>query len=350
MLTLPTFFAQFLSNIEPPKERADAAKDLPAQIRDFLQEAELVTTVDPHSRLAGSYARHTAVGRIKDVDILLVVDPAYGDKEPGVVLEDLANALEGLPESLGDLGEVKLREQRRSVNVNLLEAEFQLDIVPVVIPGGTSNPLLVPDREWSKWIKSHPLGYADFLSELNADNEQKVVPLIKMMKHWRDVHMVYRRPKSYWLECLTVRHIDKGWVTTSGKSMAEVFADILDSIYSRFEEHFDGATVPKIPDPILGNNVAFNWKRTHFETFMRRLDESRKWARNALADGTSREDAVELWRKVLGEEFPEEVDEAAVRIATDIEAKGAWVAPSGRILFAPASVAVQAPKHRFYGK
>lgn len=349
MRTLPTFFTQFLSKIEPSEDRAAVAQEYPAQIREFLHESELVTTVEPHSRLAGSYARHTAVGHIKDVDVLLVVDPSYRDQKPSVVLEDLASALEGLPGALGDVGEVKLREQRRSVNVNLTDAEFQLDVVPVVIPDGTENPLLVPDREWSKWIESHPLGYADFLSQLNAEHEQKVVRLIKIMKHWRDVHMVYRRPKSYWLECLVVRHIDRAWVTTAGKSMAEALADLFDSIYTRFEEHFDGGTVPKIPDPMLGNNVAFNWKRTHFETFMRRLDESRKDARKALADDTSTEDAVALWRNVLGEEFPEQVEEAALRVATSIEEKGAWVASTGRVLLSPVPAAVEVPKHRFFG-
>jgi hypothetical protein len=73
-------------------------------------------------------------------------------------------------------------------------------VVPAVAPDGIDDVLLVPDREWERWVPSHPLGYGAHLSDVNSEHETKVVPLVKLMKYWRDVHMVNRRPKSYWLE------------------------------------------------------------------------------------------------------------------------------------------------------
>ena len=67
MLTLPDHFRILRKRIEPDDERAEAAKNIPAQVRDFLRNDEAIKTVYPHSRLAGSYARHTAIKDIKDV-------------------------------------------------------------------------------------------------------------------------------------------------------------------------------------------------------------------------------------------------------------------------------------------
>jgi hypothetical protein len=39
------------------------------------------------------------------------------------------------------------------------------------------------------------------------------------------------------------------------------------------------------------DNTSWNWERSHFETFMRRLDDGRAWARKAL-DADDRETAV----------------------------------------------------------
>jgi hypothetical protein len=127
------------------------------------------------------------------------------------------DALQGFPEAQGDEngsvnGDLALRKQRGSVCVTFTllndvdneEETFNVDVVPVILADNLDEPLWIPDREWSKWIKTDPLGYGKYLSALNKVNGYKVIPLIKMLKHWRDVRMIYRRPKSYWLECILV--------------------------------------------------------------------------------------------------------------------------------------------------
>jgi len=234
VLTLPDHFRVLRKRIEPDDERAEAAKNIPAQVRDFLQKDETITTVEPHSRLAGSYARHTAIKDIKDVDIILLIAPDYREQDPGDVLETLFKALYGLPEALDDSGEVVIRRhQHRSVNVHLEKSAFDLDIVPAVALDGLNEPLDIPDKDWSRWVKTHALEYAESLSELNSDNGDKVVRLVKLLKHWRDVHMVYRRPKSYWLECMVYHRIADGTISTKGISYAELFRDLLTRLLQR---------------------------------------------------------------------------------------------------------------------
>ena len=79
MLSLSDHFDFLLQKIEPDRERAEFARDVPALVRDYLKQHEDIETVEPYSRLAGSYARCTAIKNIKDVDLLLTVaaaDPA----------------------------------------------------------------------------------------------------------------------------------------------------------------------------------------------------------------------------------------------------------------------------------
>src|SRR5437588_237242 len=115
MLTLPDHFCTLLTRIEPEEKRADVARDIPAQVRGFLQDHEEIITIPPHSRLAGSYARYTALKAIKDVDIILLLDALYRQREPEEVLNTVFQVLWDLSDALGDKGKpVVRRHQRRS--------------------------------------------------------------------------------------------------------------------------------------------------------------------------------------------------------------------------------------------
>ncbi len=355
ILTLPYHFAELRKNIEPPKSRRDAAASIPAEVRAFLEDATDFATQSPHSRLTGSYARWTAIHSIKDVDFVVFIRVEDGkDPDAEDVLDRLYSKLKGLPEAIDRPGSAQiLRRQRRSIRVEFDEEDFFLDVVPAWLRDGLDEPLWVPDREWSKWVKSDPLGYGDALSSLNADSGEKAVPLIKLFKHWRTVQMQRRRPKSYWMESLVYQHLNNGWVTTEGKGYAELFLDLIRSMYDRFQPALDGDGVPAIPDPMLGNNVAETWERLAFESFMARLDESIGWAERAI-EKTSDEldDAVKLWQKVFGEDyFTDSADTRRLQMADWMGSGAIFVTGVGRISGTRPSIepSVQSRPHRFYG-
>lgn len=359
VLTLPHHFAELRKNIEPPKHRRDAAASIPAQVREFLEDSTEFPTEDPHTRLTGSYARSTAIHDIKDVDFVVFVDAEDDeddeDPDPEEVLDDLFAVLQALPEAIDRPGSAQiLRRQRRSVHVHFDEEDFHLDIVPAWLRDGIDEPLWVPDREWSRWVESDPLGYGGALSNLNAETGGKTVPLIKLVKHWRTVQMQRRRPKSYWLEALVYRHLDRGWVTADGKSYAKLFTEVLRSIRDRFEPTLDGGGVPAISDPMLGHNVAFNWERPAFESFMARLSESIGWAERALAkDRDELDEAVTLWQKIFGSDYFTDSPEARRLQRAEWLGMGAtFVTSCGGVLgerpVDKSSVASR--PHRFYGE
>lgn len=354
MPTYPDYFDILLSNIQPDPQRLATAQTILPDVRDYLKKHEALKTVNPHTRLAGSYPRDTAIDALKDVDTLAIIHKDYLDEKPSAVITVLYRMLEKLPESIGGSVTVDLRKQRRSIHVCFANLDFHLDVVPVVMPTTIDEVLRVPDRGWEEWVETHPLGYQQWLSELNKKHGGKVVPLIKLTKHWRDCHFVYKRPKSYWLECMVVRHIDRGWVTTDSLSYAEMFTALLKSIYDRYAGQLKDpkAKPPHIPDPMLSNNVAWNWERSHFEAFMARVEESSKWAQRALEKDVEHEaEGVELWQQVFDGTFPTMAEVQARKAAEAARLGILSVASTGRVITTPSSTvkSVLSPQHRFFG-
>lgn len=315
---LPANFRAFLQNIRPSKERRDAAKKYPDIVRDFLERSDLLKTSHPHSRLTGSYGRRIAIHEIKDVDFVVFVDEEYATLGAMAALTDLETALNALAVQLGEDGErplVELRAQRRSVRVCFTKPDFYLDIVPARAPDGTdATSLLVPDREWKNWQPTACVAYGGHFTNLNQDEcERLLVPLMKTLKHWRTRWLKRNQAKSFWLEAMVVNLVERGEITFAEKSLTEVVADAFRAIRDECQPSLDRVdATPVIPDPMIPDenpNVAFNWKRSDFETFMRRIDEACDLVDDAIDAGTA-QDAITAWQDLLGEEwFPAEIEE-----------------------------------------
>jgi len=342
MQSLSGHFEALLKDINPPRDRAKLAKEMPRIVRDHLEGSDDLDTEEPHTRLVGSYARDTAIGDIKDVDLIVCVDREYGAQEPSDVLGVLRDVLGELPGNSA----IDLRAQRRSVRVEFEHDEFFLDVVPAILPNGVESALYVPDRVQQEWILSDPIRYGEHLSELNSEHGKKVVPLIKLAKHWRDVHMKYRKPKSYWLEA-EVFHLINGGTSAKDKSYAELFGATLGGMYSDFKYAWKFSTgVPSIADPMLGNDIAAKWARPDFERFMDHLEQSAAWCNEALAEDDE-DECIALWRKVFGDEFADGPKKEATRRARLSKAGKLSVTSAGTIGEEGAGLSI--PKHRFYG-
>lgn len=354
MHTLGTHFGKLLDNLNPPEERFAAARDLPPAVREYLKQHGDFTTVAPHTRLVGSYAQDLSVGDVKDVDVLVRDDgdPEANAPEAKQVIKDLRAALadlpkwDQLPEWLGSGGyaAIDVERARRSVHVFFADHDFHLDVVPCIAPDGFAQPLWVPDWGWNRWIPSHPAGVVQLITDLNREHGEKVRPLGKLLKHFRNHQMATRRPKSYWLVALLVHQVRDGEIDLT-QPLAVAFRDLLDGIYARYASllpRTDGAT-PNIPDPMLDHNVSWNWGRSHFETFMRRLDDGRRWATYAL-EADDRDEAIGWWQRVFGEDcFPSDVGEHARKLAAAGWPGTAAAAGTGLIFPGPRPVSPSTP-------
>jgi Second Messenger Oligonucleotide or Dinucleotide Synthetase domain len=338
VFTLGTHFDVLLKNIQPPEDRLKAAIELPPKVRNYIENHADFGAVAPWTRLVGSYAQHTSVGDVKDVDFLIAIngDPDSNDPPAKAVVQNLCNALQDLPAALGEDGhaeaEIEIERARRSVHVYIGDRNFHLDVVPCIVPNSWDEPLWVPDRGFNKWIPSHPVGFVNLLTELTREHGEKVRQLGKLFKHFRNIQMQTRKPKSYWLGALLVDHVQNKLDMTQPLSI--LFRDLLDGVCNRYASllpRTDEAT-PNIKDPLLGHNVSWNWSRTHFETFMHRLDEGRKWATKAL-EAEERDSAIDFWQRIFGEDyFPSDVSDEVKRLAAAAMPGSAYVSGTGLIL------------------
>lgn len=335
------YFSALMSRINPPEDRVQTAGTRVAELREFLEEHDYRTET-PHTRLAGSYSRHTATEHIQDVDVLTFVPKDQLSRTPNAVLLELHGVLKGFPG-----GAIDTRGQRRSVRITLEADDLRLDVVPSVLKGGLDEPLQIPDRAQEKWIWSDPLGYGSRLSDVNKQHGGKLVPLDKLLKVWRDEQMKRLRPKSYVLEVILLEGVEDGTLILCDRGTAENVHDAFVYVTDRFEDLMDhGKEAPRISDPqISGTFITRGWERAAFETFMSRAREARRAAQRAIA-ADSEEAASDEWRRVFGSRWPgqEEVRKAARAEALGVLPGAGSITPGGIIVAGALGLAAAATK------
>jgi Second Messenger Oligonucleotide or Dinucleotide Synthetase domain len=336
---LTTHFEELLRNIRPPEDRIRLAQELTPLVRDYIRKSGDFATLAPHTRLAGSYPQKMGAGDVKDVDTLIRVpgNPEKNEPEAKRLIGDLKKLLDGLPAFLGYDGyavaQIDVERARRSIHVYFKNEDFHLDFVPCIAPDGFESMIYVPDRGFNKWIASHPIGYIALLNELHKKHGGKIKPLGILLKHFRNYQMKKRKPKSYWLGAMLIHHIQIGSLDTDA-CLGVMFRDLLDAIYNQYDHLLctSSNATPNIPDPVLKHNVSWNWDRSHFETFMRRIDEGRGLATKAL-ETDDRDKAITYWQKVFGEKyFPSNIETAAFDLASAGMPGKSLVRPNGLVL------------------
>lgn len=338
-------FNALLKKVNPDRTRAQIAQRLPGEVRDWLKDHEFETR-SPHSLLIGSYSRFTATTGIKDVDTLLFLPVEVLERTPESVLRELKGVLEDYPDATAEAS-----PQRRSIRLDFHSHGLSMDIVGAVANDGLESPVQIPDREKTAWIRSDPLGYGRSLSEANANHGEKLVPLIKLVKAWRDEQMQYKRPKSYLLEVIIFQAVTEGSVVLKSHPTAQNICDFFEHIEAKWQDLLDQDDgVPRVLDPQLGNVISSGWERSNFESFMRRIAEAAGAARAAI-DVDSDEIADPHWKKVFGALWPtpEEVDEEARNAVPKAMPGKAYVSPSGGVSSIATAGATRSRPTKFHG-
>ena len=103
---------------------------------------------------------------------------------------------------------------------------------------------------------------------------------------------------------------------------------------------------------MLGNNVAKTWTRDEFETFMRRIEESKRLAERAMEEDDE-EKAIKLWQELFNDDdgveyFPTVVEESLTK---SLSGNSLLISSSGQVLANPSKIekSWQSPPHRNYG-
>ena len=75
-------FKAFVSSLEPKDEEVAAAKAAHEKVRDQLRTDSESREAHKDTFLSGSYARHTAINEINDVDVICIFDIDHQSRSP----------------------------------------------------------------------------------------------------------------------------------------------------------------------------------------------------------------------------------------------------------------------------
>ena len=288
-MELSADFKTLLSSIQPGDQDVTDAKAAHEKVREQLRNDGEFKDALKDTFLSGSYARHTAIDDINDVDVICVIDIDHSITEPEVVLA-WTQAI------LGKYYK-ETKRQGRSVGAQAAKGVW-LDIVPATPVGADDGPLRIPDREARQWVQTHPKGQIQAATDKNKATDGYYVQVVKLMKFWRDkLPTESCRLKSYILESMIYGSVG------SPSSHADAVVKVLEGMERTYGSYRDLNMVPAIADPGYASvSVAKHWEFADFNDFMKQVNAAAGTARKAL-DSTDESESRKLWRQVFGSTF-----------------------------------------------
>jgi len=290
-MELVTYFQGLLGRIEPSAGHVAKAKAAHEQLRERLRNDDEVSKAHKDTYLSGSYARHTAIRDIKDVDVICLLDLNTKVTEPIVLLRWLESRLLEYYD--------KVAVQGRSIGITSQQG-VDLDVVPGASIGSDDGPMELPDRDAAIWVDSHPKGQIAFARQRNADTGGYYVQVVKLIKYWRDrLSPPALETKSYVAEALVARTMG----ATPPGSHARAVVTVLEGIVREYGAWAGTGQVPTVPDPgYPSKNVSKRWKSGEFDAFVTAARAASVTAKSALEE-TNENTSTDLWRKVFGSWF-----------------------------------------------
>lgn len=295
MVNLQPNFDRFIDNIslgEPQTSRIDSAA---RTIQDFV--CSQYGLPRSNTFIQGSYANGTAVEPVDDgeydVDIVAVCVPDNSSAD---------QALDDLEATFASSGNYRDRIVRKKPCVRLEYAEddvgkFHVDVVPTRLTHLNSPPLDAPRRRIG-WHGTAPREYTEWCRQ-QGDPFRRTV---KVFKRWRDEQSSVRDSiKSIVLQVL-VAH----WMPKANDDQMRIAA----TFKGMYTELQNATSAPLITNPVLRDeNLASAWTDESFRSFVDDLGDAVAVIDRALATENIKE-AAEVWRGLLGEDFPIELPES----------------------------------------
>lgn len=216
---------------EPTREQKEAAKRSQNALREALDsETRTISARIVDHYLSGSYARHTAITPIDDVDIIFIIDPQQWDlplfsdyPDPAKVLGTFERAIRGAR------GSSSIKQQRRSVRLSM--NALDIDVVPA-IQTDDEEFVMIPDKSEDTWLRTAPKCHQRVGREVNQKRNGLFIPLVKILKGWNCSLPDTAYLKSFAVETMAVRIFRK----TPFESLFDGALLFFDFLCGRFAE------------------------------------------------------------------------------------------------------------------
>lgn len=287
-MSLQSDFTTFLSDIEPSKTTVDQISSAHSSLRDYLNSHEEYGKHCVSTYLSGSYAKHTSIRPAKDDDnrdVDVVVETDYStDSDSADIIIELRDAL------LDSSKYASAHLQTHSVGISL--SKLDIDVVPLAISEESRFIGCVDDGQWTE---TNPKGHIEWSSGVNADNNGKYKPVVKIMKWWRRENC----PEGErWPKGITLEKIIADYFPADVSLYEDIIIQLMEGIAEAYDALLVGGIKPGVVDPALpSNDLAAGYRIEDFQAFVDAIHASL----NLLSEEGS---TNETWRKVLGERFP----------------------------------------------
>jgi Second Messenger Oligonucleotide or Dinucleotide Synthetase domain len=190
--TINAGFVQLAAILEITALQSTTTSTRQQNVRDAV--ARGLTVID--SFLAGSYARSTMIGPLKDadIDIMVVLDSVYFNQfTPAALLQKVRAVLLQTYSTTP-----KISPNGQAVTITF--TDFTVDVVPAFHRQG--GGYLIPDSSAGVWISTDPTTHATVLTAQNTVHAGDLVPLVKMIKGWNRI--IGSPFVGFYLELMTV--------------------------------------------------------------------------------------------------------------------------------------------------
>lgn len=287
-MTVNEKFDEFKSKLEITKSEEEDAIRKHKHIREKLLKK---IKSEEGCFMTGSYARKTKIHPMNDVDMFVVYHDELWDEFKDSPQKIIADLKECLIEIYGENFRNKVREQYHSVNINFSTIGF--DAIPAFNDGENYK---IPDTEIGSWIKTNPKKHGELLLIKNRENQQKLIPIIKMIKKWnlKVEKEAGKKPlKSFLIEVLLMNAFESP--PSSFKEGVRIAFDYISNniIEGGFED-------PAGLGPNIDSKLT-NEDRKYIAQLTKNMQEK---ANQALATEVDDEQkALTLWYEIFGDPF-----------------------------------------------
>lgn len=280
-------FERFLHNIEPSPTTKKYISSIQSNLREYLENHSTYKNKLIDTFLTGSYAKHTSIRPTKfdgktDVDIVVVTNYTESD-DSKEVLDELYKVCKEKY--------LKVTKQSRSIGIEMQGIE--VDVVPM-IEDNLSGMYKIGNKKDGTWKKTNPKGHINWCINMNKDNNDKFVRIVKIFKWWRKNNCpdTVKYPKGITLEKIVADNL-----YDCNNQYEKIVFNTMKNIQNAYEQYIETGIKPFVSDPgIPSNNLSDSYEFNDFKSFFNKIKTHIKLLEESNFSN-------EAWRRILGTEF-----------------------------------------------
>ena len=325
--TVNQAFSDFLADVVnldnvKTKTARSSRNNLIDNIKSFSGNDDFFVVYNDKILNFGSFARRTKIRPLDDIDIMIcfsgegtrtyemfgdeaVIYGSESDKRNNLMDEGfklnstkVINCLISKLSRLNDYKKAEMHKNMEAATLQLKSYEWNFDIVPCFYT--VQDFYLIPNGK-GKWKKTDPRIDRDRVTDLNQKFNGNLLNIIRLIKYWNKNNSA-KTIGSYMLEAMILDRYDKLSVSASSCCIDWEFRDTIKKLSSSIlESVYD-------PKGIQGdiNNLTYDERKSVSSAMMTAYEKARVATSLELSNSeTSQRDAINKWREVFGDKFPE---------------------------------------------